>query len=87
VFPRISSADEKTFGYTRRSVFGCITFSEAPHLAVVPTGMTIMLGLCNLARQSCGEPAKPKLLYPIVWIPCCGIVFAGVVKQSRLCNK
>jgi hypothetical protein len=41
-------------------VFGCITFSEAPHLAVVPTGMTVMLGLCNLARQSCGEPAKPK---------------------------
>jgi cytochrome c biogenesis protein CcdA len=46
-----------------------------------------MLVLCNSPRRGCGEPAKPGLLYPFVWIPCCGIVFAGVTKQSRLLNK
>jgi hypothetical protein len=47
----------------------------------------MLLGLCNPPHRGCGEPAKPRLLYPLMWIPCCGIVFAGVVKQSRLLNK
>jgi hypothetical protein len=54
------------------------------HGSVVPAGVTILLGLCNPPHQGCGELAKPGLLYPLVWIPSCGIVFAGVVKQSRL---
>jgi hypothetical protein len=57
------------------------------HGSVVPTRVTVLLGLCNPPCQGCGEPAKPGLLYPLVWIPCCGIVFPGVVKQSRLLNK
>jgi hypothetical protein len=55
--------------------------------SVVPAGVIVLLGLCNPPRQGCGEPAKPGLLYPLVWIPCCGLVFAGVAKQSRLLNK
>jgi hypothetical protein len=60
---------------------------HALHKSVVPTGVTVMSGLCNPSRQGCGEPAKPGLLYPLVWIPCYGIVFVGVAKQSRLLNK
>jgi hypothetical protein len=52
----------------------CITLSEAPCLA----------RKCGTHRS---EPAKPRLLYPLVWIPCYGIVFARVVKQSRLLSK
>jgi hypothetical protein len=40
---------------------------HALYESMVPTGVTIMLEL------GCGEPAKPRLLYPLVWIPCCGI--------------
>jgi hypothetical protein len=67
----------------------CITFSEAPclHESVVPVRVTIMLGLCNPPHRGCGELVKPRMLYPLVWIPCCGTVFAGVMKQSRLLNK
>jgi hypothetical protein len=54
---------------------------------VVPAGVTVMLGLCNPPCQGCGELAKPGLLYPLMWIPSCGIVFAGVAKQSKLLNK
>jgi cytochrome c biogenesis protein CcdA len=89
VFPRISSADEEILGYTSGCGARCITFSEAPclHGSVVPAGVTVMLGLYNPPRQGCGKPAKPGLLYPLVWIPCCGVIFAEVVKQSRLLNK
>jgi hypothetical protein len=67
----------------------CITFSEDPCLAWKrgTTGVAVLLGLCNPPRQGCGEPAKPRLLYPLVWIPCCGIVFAEIAKQNRLLNK
>jgi hypothetical protein len=67
----------------------CITFCEAPHLhgSVVPAGVIVLLVLCKPTRRGCGEPAKPGLLYPLMWIPCCGIVFAGVTKKSRLLNK
>jgi cytochrome c biogenesis protein CcdA len=69
-------------------VSGCINSIKLHALSrsVVHTGVTVMLGLCNPPRRGCGEPAKPGLLYPLVWIPCYGIVFVGVVKQSRLCN-
>jgi cytochrome c biogenesis protein CcdA len=57
------------------------------HGSVVPVGVTVLLGLCNPPRRGRGEPAKPGLLHSLVWIPCYGIVFVGVVKQSRLLNK
>jgi hypothetical protein len=60
---------------------------HALHRSVVPTGVIVLLGLCNPPRWGCGEPAKPGLLYTLVWIPCCGIVFAGVAKQSRVLNN
>jgi hypothetical protein len=44
------------------------------HGSVVPTGVIVLLGLCNPPRQGHGEPAKPGLLYPLVWIPCCDTV-------------
>jgi hypothetical protein len=60
---------------------------HALHGSVVPVGVIVLLVLCNPPRRGCGEPAKHGLLYPVVWIPCCGIVFARVAKQSRLLNK
>jgi hypothetical protein len=60
---------------------------NALHGSVVPVGVTVMLGLCNPPLRGCGKPDKLGLLYPLVWIPCCGIVFAGVTKQSRPLNK
>jgi hypothetical protein len=70
-------------------VSGSFTFSEAPRLAqsVVLVEVTILLGLYNPRHRGCGEPAKPGLLYPLVWISCCGIEFAGVAKESRLHNN
>jgi hypothetical protein len=59
----------------------------AVHGSVVPIGVTVLLGLCNPPHRGCGEPAKPGVLYPLVWIPCYGIAFARVAKQSRLVNK
>jgi hypothetical protein len=56
-------------------------------MSQIPIVVTVLLGLCNPSCRGCGEPAKPGLLYSLVWILCCGIVFAGVVKQSRLHNK
>jgi hypothetical protein len=71
VIPRISSADEEKLGFTRgRGV--CVLSAvklHALHVSVVPVGVTVLLGLCNPPRQGCGEPAKPGLLYPVVWIP------------------
>jgi hypothetical protein len=44
------------------------SFSEVPclHGSVVLTGVTVLLGLCNSPRRGCGEPAKPRLRYPLV---------------------
>jgi hypothetical protein len=39
--------------------------------SVVPVGVTVLIGLCNPPHRGSGEPAKPVLLYPLVWIPCC----------------
>jgi hypothetical protein len=47
---------------------------HALHGSVVPTGVTILLHLYNPPRRGRGEPAKPGLLYPLVWIPWCDIV-------------
>jgi hypothetical protein len=68
-------------------MFVCFLIFLALHGSVVPAGVIVLLGLCNPPRRGCGEAAKPGLLYPLVWIPCCGIVFAKVAKQSRLRNK
>jgi hypothetical protein len=52
------------------------SFSEASHLAwkCGTVGVTVLLGLCNPPRRGRGEPAKPRLLSPLVWIPCCDTV-------------
>jgi hypothetical protein len=47
---------------------------HALHGSVVLTGVTVLLGLCNPPRRGRDEPAKPGLLYPLVWIPCCDTV-------------
>jgi hypothetical protein len=47
---------------------------DALHKSVVPTGVTILLGLCNPPRRGHGERAKPGQLYPFVWIPCYDLV-------------
>jgi hypothetical protein len=33
-----------------------------------------------------GEPAKPELLYPLVWIPCCDTVSEKPESQSKVCS-
>jgi hypothetical protein len=47
---------------------------HALHGSVVVVGVIVLLGLYNPPRRGCGEPAKPELLYPLVWIPCCDTV-------------
>jgi hypothetical protein len=47
---------------------------HALHESVVPTGVTILLGLCNPPRRGHGEPTKPRLMYPLVSIPYCDTV-------------
>jgi hypothetical protein len=47
---------------------------HALHGSVVPVGVTVLLGLYNPPRRGHGESAKPGLLYPLVWIPCCDTV-------------
>jgi hypothetical protein len=63
-------------------VSGCITSVKlhALHRSVVPIEVAFLLGLCNPPCRGCGEQAKPGLLYPVVWIPCCGIIFTRVAK-------
>jgi hypothetical protein len=67
-------------------VSGFRSFSEAPHLAwkCGHTGVTFLLGLCSPAHRGRGEPAKPGLLYPLVWIPCCDAVSEKPWPQSRV---
>jgi hypothetical protein len=54
------------------------------HRSVVPTGVIVLLGLCNPPRQGRDEPAKPGLLYPLIWIPCCDTVSEKSGRQSRV---
>jgi hypothetical protein len=56
----------------------------ALHESVVPAGMTVLLGLCNPPRRGCDEPAKPRLLYPLVWIPCCDTLSEILGSQSKV---
>jgi hypothetical protein len=57
---------------------------HALHKSVVPTGAIFVLGLCNPQRRGRGEPAKPALLYPVVWIPCCDTVSEILGSRSRV---
>jgi hypothetical protein len=43
---------------------------HALHEIVVPIGVIVLLGLYNPPHEGHGELAKPRLLYPLVWIPC-----------------
>jgi hypothetical protein len=54
------------------------------HRSLVPAGVIVMLGLCNLPHRGHGEPAKPGLLYPLVWIPCCDTVSEKSGSRSRV---
>jgi hypothetical protein len=54
------------------------------HGSVVPAGVIVLLGLCNPPCRGHGEPVKPGLLYPLVWIPCCDIVSEKPGSQSRV---
>jgi hypothetical protein len=42
--------------------------------SVEPARVTILLGICNPPRRGRGETANPRLLYLLVWIPCCDTV-------------
>jgi hypothetical protein len=57
---------------------------NALHRSVVPIGLTVLLGLCNPPHRGCGELAKPRLLYPLVWIPCFDTVSEKLGLQSRV---
>jgi hypothetical protein len=39
------------------------------HGSVVPTGVTVLLGLRNPPRRGRDKLPEPGLLYPLVWIP------------------
>jgi hypothetical protein len=52
--------------------------------SVVPAGVTILLRLFNPPFRGHGEPAKPGLLYPFVWIPCYDTVSEKPGSQSRV---
>jgi hypothetical protein len=57
---------------------------HALHGRVVPVRVTILLGVCNPPRQGHGELAKPRLLYPLVWIPCYDTVNQIPWSRSRV---
>jgi hypothetical protein len=57
---------------------------HAFHRSVVLVGATILLGLCNAPHRGRGKLAKPGLLYPRVWIPCCDTVSEKPGSQSRV---
>jgi hypothetical protein len=57
---------------------------HALHGCVVVAGVTVLLGLCNPPRRGRGEPAKPGLLYPLMWIPCYDTVSEIVGSRSRV---
>jgi hypothetical protein len=57
---------------------------HALHGSVVSAGVIVLLGLCNPPRRGRGEPTKPGLLYPLVWIPCCDIVSEILGLQSKV---
>jgi hypothetical protein len=54
------------------------------HESVVPIGVIVLLGLCIPPHKGRGEPVKPRLLYPLVWIPYCDTVSEKPGSQSRV---
>jgi hypothetical protein len=54
------------------------------HLALLMDVVIVLLGICNAPRRVCGELAKPGLLYPLVWIPCCDTVSKKSGSRSRV---
>jgi hypothetical protein len=44
------------------------------HGSVVLIEVIVLILPCNPPRRGHGELAKPGLLYPLVWIPCCETV-------------
>jgi hypothetical protein len=59
---------------------------HALHGSVVPTGVTVLLGLCNPPRQGHGESAKPRLLYPLVCISCYDMISEKPGSRIRVGN-
>jgi hypothetical protein len=57
---------------------------HALHRSVVPAGVTVLLGLCNPQCRGRDKPAKPGLMSPLVWIPCCDTVSEKLGSRSRL---
>jgi hypothetical protein len=57
---------------------------HALHGSVIPVGVAVLLGLCNRPHRGDGELAKPRLLYPLVSIPCCDTVSEKPGSQSRV---
>jgi hypothetical protein len=57
---------------------------HALHKSVVPAGVTVLLGICNPPHRGRGEPANPRLLYLLVWIPCCDTVSEKLGSRSRV---
>jgi hypothetical protein len=57
---------------------------HALHGSVVPAGVTVLLVLCNPPCRGRGEMAIPRLLYPLVWIPCCDTVSEKPGMLSRV---
>jgi hypothetical protein len=57
---------------------------HALHRSVLPAGVIVLLGLCNPPCRGHGEPAKPGLLYPFVWIPYCDTVSEKLGSRSRV---
>jgi hypothetical protein len=54
------------------------------HGSVVPTGVIVLLELCNPPCLGRGEPAKPGLLHLLVWIPCCDTVSEKPGSRSKV---
>jgi hypothetical protein len=57
---------------------------HALHKSVVPVRVRVLLGHCHPPCRGHGEPAKPGLLYPLVWIPCYDTVSEKLASRSRV---
>jgi hypothetical protein len=57
---------------------------HALNKSVEPIGVIVLLGLYSPPRRGRGEPAKPGLLYPLVWIPCYDTVSEKPGSRSRV---
>jgi hypothetical protein len=87
VFPCILSADGGNIWLYSRT--WCLRVNPSVKLhaldgSVVPIGVVVLLGLCNPPRRGHGEPTKPGLLYPLVWIPCCDTISEKPRPRNRV---